>query len=71
MKTVKLLAFIAQQDSTVSPEVLKKTVESTFRKLQECWQAREYEPMKPLLMPDLYADHWARSTGWCGTTRST
>ena len=62
-KTKKLLAFIAQQDSTVSPEVLKKTVESTFRKLQQCWQAREYEPMKSLLMPDLYADHLGQIRG--------
>ena len=62
-KTEKLLAFIAQQDSTVSPDVLKKTVETTFRKLQECWQAREYEPMKPLLMPDLYADHLGQIRG--------
>ena len=62
-KTEKLLAFIAQQDSTVSPDVLKKTVETTFRKLQECWHAREYEPMKPLLMPDLYADHLGQIRG--------
>ncbi|MEK6742235.1 MAG: polymorphic toxin-type HINT domain-containing protein [Nitrospirota bacterium] len=62
-KTKKLLTFIAQQDSTVLPETLKKTVESTFRKLQQCWQAREYEPMKPLLMPDLYADHLGQIHG--------
>lgn len=63
VKTVKLLEFIAQQDSTVSPEVLKKTTEATFRKLQQCWQAREYESMKPLLMPDLYADHLGQIRG--------
>jgi len=63
VKTRKLLEFIAQQDSTVSPTLLKKTVESTFRKLQQCWQAREYEPMKPLLMPDLYADHLGQIRG--------
>lgn len=63
MKTGKLLAFIAQQDPTVSPEVLTKTTETIFRKLQQCWQAREYEPMKPLLMPDLYADHLGQIKG--------
>jgi len=25
--------------------------------LQKCWQARDYTLMKPLLMPDLYAEH--------------
>jgi predicted lipid-binding transport protein (Tim44 family)/uncharacterized membrane protein YgcG len=63
VKTIKLLEFIAQQDPTVSPEVIRKTVESAFRKLQECWQAREYEPMRPLLMPDLYADHLGQIRG--------
>ena len=63
VKTTKLLSFIAQQDPSVLPETLKQTAESTFRKLQECWQAREYDPMKPLLMPDLYADHLGQIRG--------
>jgi predicted lipid-binding transport protein (Tim44 family) len=63
VKTGKLLEFIAQQDATVSPDVIRKTAETTFRKLQQCWQAREYEPMKPLLMPDLYADHLGQIHG--------
>jgi predicted lipid-binding transport protein (Tim44 family)/uncharacterized membrane protein YgcG len=63
VKTGKLLEFIAQQDATVSPDVIRKTAETTFRKLQQCWQAREYEPMKPLLMPDLYADHLGQIQG--------
>jgi predicted lipid-binding transport protein (Tim44 family)/uncharacterized membrane protein YgcG len=57
VKTGKLLAFIARQDPAVSPDVLTRTAEETFRKLQQCWQERAYEPMKPLLMPDLYSDH--------------
>jgi predicted lipid-binding transport protein (Tim44 family) len=32
-------------------------------KLQQCWQAREYEPMQPLLMPDLYITHCAQLAG--------
>lgn len=56
-KTMKLLTFIAKQDATVLPEALKKLTESTFLKLQECWQSREYVPMKSLLMPDLYNEH--------------
>jgi predicted lipid-binding transport protein (Tim44 family) len=59
-KTEKLLIFLARQDPSVKPEVLRKLVDSTFRKLQECWQARSYEPMKPLLMPDLFNQHTAQ-----------
>jgi hypothetical protein len=62
-KTEKLLQFISQQDPALSPDGLLKTAESAFRKLQQCWQAREYEPMKPLLMPDLYADHLGQIRG--------
>ena len=31
--------------------------------LQKCWQARDYAPMKPLLMPDLYAEHLGQIQG--------
>jgi predicted lipid-binding transport protein (Tim44 family) len=62
-KTEKLLIFLAQQDASVKPEELRKLVDSTFRKLQECWQARSYEPMKPLLMPDLFNQHTAQLSG--------
>ena len=62
-KTEKLLAFLSQQDSSVSPEDLRKLTESTFRKLQECWQARNYSPMQPLLMPDLFTQHTAQLQG--------
>ncbi len=62
-KTEKLLTFLSQQDSAVSPEDLRKLTESTFRKLQECWQAREYSPMKPLMMADLFAQHTAQLQG--------
>ena len=63
VKTEKLIEFISQQDPSFSPDVLKKITEATFRKLQQCWQAREYEPMKPLQMPDLYADHLGQIRG--------
>ncbi|MDI1250635.1 MAG: polymorphic toxin-type HINT domain-containing protein, partial [Lacunisphaera sp.] len=56
-KTRKLLEFIARTDGSVSPDLLVKTADTTFRQLQACWSARAYEPMQPLLMPDLYAQH--------------
>jgi len=62
-KTEKLLTFLSQQDSPMAPEDLRKLTESTFRKLQECWQARDYSPMQPLMMPDLFAQHTAQLQG--------
>ena len=56
-KTMKLLEFLAKQDQAVAPEVLRKQAETTFLKLQQCWEARNYDPMKPLMMPDLYRNH--------------
>jgi len=58
-----LLAFISQQDSTLSPEAVRNLVESMFLKLQECWQARDYTPMKPLLMPALFTQHQGQLMG--------
>ena len=62
-KTMALLTFLSRQDPSVSPEELKKLAESAFRKLQECWESREYEPMKPLLMADLFDQHLAQLQG--------
>ena len=62
-KTEKLLEFLAAQDPTTAPKALKQLAQSTFRKLQECWQARDYGPMKPLMMADLYAQHIAQLQG--------
>ncbi len=56
-KTGRLLDFLARQDPAMKKEELRTLVNSVFLKLQECWQARNYAPMKPLLMPDLYAEH--------------
>ncbi len=56
-KTRKLLEFIAKVDDTFEEAKLKSQAEATFRELQKCWQAREYQPMKELLMANLHADH--------------
>ena len=39
------------------PDVLRSLTKATFLQLQQCWSARSYEPMRPLLMPDLFRDH--------------
>ncbi|MFH0998152.1 MAG: TIM44-like domain-containing protein [Pseudomonadota bacterium] len=62
-KTEKLLSFLSRQDASVSPEALRKLAETAFRKLQKCWEKREYSPMAPLLMKDLYAQHCAQIEG--------
>ena len=62
-RTEKLLKFLSQQDSSVAPDDLRAIADTTFRKLQECWEKREYGPMEPLLMPSLYAQHTAQIRG--------
>ena len=62
-KTRKLLEFIAKSDPKFAPDLLAATARSTFLLRQKCWQARDYEPMKPLLMPDLYAEHLGQIQG--------
>ena len=63
VKTEKLLDFLSRQDPSLSPQELRKLAEATFGKLQECWQARAYGPMEPLLMPPLFAQHRAQLDG--------
>ena len=62
-KTAKLLVFLARQDPVMRPDELQETVRKTFLKLQECWTARNYAPMQPLLMADLYARHSSQLAG--------
>ena len=62
-KTEKLLAFISQQDQALSPEALRTLAQSTFLKLQECWQARDYTPAKALLMEALFAQQQGQVLG--------
>jgi predicted lipid-binding transport protein (Tim44 family) len=65
-KTRKLLEFLARVDQTMAPDKLEIQAKSTFVELQKCWQARNYEPMKSLLMPDLYAEHCSQLSGMIG-----
>jgi hypothetical protein len=57
VKTEKLLAFLSKQDPSLSLPELRKLAELTFRKLQECWGKREYDPMDPLLLRALFLQH--------------
>jgi predicted lipid-binding transport protein (Tim44 family) len=62
-RTEELLKFLSRQDPTVAPETLRQLVESTFRKLEECWEKRDYTPMEPLMNPSLFAQHTAQIRG--------
>lgn len=62
-KTEKLLAFISRQDPALEPEGLRAMTQSTFLKVQECWQARDYTPVKALLMSALFAQQQGQVLG--------
>ncbi len=62
-KTLQLLQFIAKVDPPYTPEALVVVAKTAFLQLQHCWQERRYEPMKALLMPDLYAAHCGQING--------
>jgi predicted lipid-binding transport protein (Tim44 family)/uncharacterized membrane protein YgcG len=62
-KTGKLLEFIAKVNPSFKEETLRQQATSTFVKLQECWEARDYAPMQALLMSDLYVEHCAQLQG--------
>lgn len=59
-KTRKLLQFLAGQDPELSPEKLSEIARSTFLKLQESWEARDYGPMEPLMTKALHSRHLAQ-----------
>ena len=62
-KTRKLLEFIARTDAAFAPLALGELATNAFTQLQQCWQARAYEPMQLLLMPDLYLEHCQQLAG--------
>jgi predicted lipid-binding transport protein (Tim44 family) len=59
-KTAKLLEFIAGTDPAFKPQILQAHAQEVFQKLQQCWEAREYAPMQPLLTEELYREHCAQ-----------
>lgn len=63
VKTEKLLDFISRQDQSMSAKELRTLSEATSRKLQDCWQKRDYAPMKGLIMENLFAQHSAQLQG--------
>jgi predicted lipid-binding transport protein (Tim44 family) len=62
-KTRAMLEFIARVDSKWTAAALTEVARETFLELQRCWMAREYGPMQPRMMPDLYEQHCAQLAG--------
>jgi predicted lipid-binding transport protein (Tim44 family) len=62
-KTLELLRFIGKVDSLWAPDDLRARARAVFVELQGCWMARDYAPMEPLLMRDLYEEHCAQLRG--------
>jgi predicted lipid-binding transport protein (Tim44 family) len=63
LKTLELLRFIAKVDSAWAPDDLRARAREVFVELQGCWMARDYAPMAPLLMRELYDEHCAQLRG--------
>lgn len=59
-KTEALLRSLAASDRSMDPVLMKNAASSIFTKLQMCWTARDYAPIKDLLTPYLYASHSAK-----------
>jgi len=62
-KTAKLLSFLARTDPAMAPDKLREAATGTFTRLQRCWSDRDYAPMRPRMMPSLYAEHCAQIAG--------
>jgi predicted lipid-binding transport protein (Tim44 family) len=56
-RTLRLLKHLAARDSTLDPLHLSATVENIFKRVQHCWQLRDYSSVKDQLMPVLLAEH--------------
>jgi len=56
-ETERMLAGLAAADPSVEPNRLKQRVSEVFLKLQSCWEARDYEPMRGLMTGHLHLVH--------------
>jgi predicted lipid-binding transport protein (Tim44 family) len=56
-KTTRLLDALAQRDAAFNPLALRAFISATFTRVQQCWEARDYGPVRELLGPTLLAQH--------------
>jgi hypothetical protein len=58
-QTRRLLEFLAYRDHALDPNELQRCVATTFGLVQKAWEARDYGPVRHLLLPDVLAKHEA------------
>jgi predicted lipid-binding transport protein (Tim44 family) len=56
-KTTRLLEALARQDAAFNVSALCGFVSATFLRVQQCWEARDYAPVRDLLGPSILAKH--------------
>jgi predicted lipid-binding transport protein (Tim44 family) len=56
-RTFRLLDMLSRKESLFEPSALAAFIDSTFRQVQQCWEARDYGPVEALLMPVILYQH--------------
>ena len=55
--TLRSLEELAQRDPVFDPSSLEAFITATFLQVQQCWEKRDYGPVRDLLAPSLLAEH--------------
>ncbi len=56
-QTRRLLEFLAYRDRAFDPDELHRFIATTFALVQKAWEARDYGPVRHLLLPIILAKH--------------
>jgi predicted lipid-binding transport protein (Tim44 family) len=56
-RTWQLMEFLAHRDPLFEPARLRLGAEQSFLLVQECWQKGDYEPLRAVLLPAIWAEH--------------
>jgi hypothetical protein len=56
-QTRRLLEFLAYRDHALDPNELQRCIATTFGLVQKAWEARDYGPVRHLLLPNILAKH--------------
>jgi predicted lipid-binding transport protein (Tim44 family) len=56
-QTRRLLLFLACRDHALDPGELHRRITTTFVLVQKAWEARDYGPVRHLLLPNILAKH--------------
>jgi hypothetical protein len=57
LSTLWLLDELAQRNPLFNPSSLEAFIKATFLQVQQCWEKRDYGPVRDLLAPSLLAEH--------------